>query len=71
MTELHDFEEKPRWAANLNLMPELNDGMVLNIAPLWELIPLKEARKYWEQLLVGKYAWSSIAGQLREKGLVE
>ena len=49
----------------------VNDGVVLNIAPLWELVPWKEAKSYWEELLEGKYEWSSIGKQLREKELVK
>ena len=45
--------------------------MVLNLAPLWELVPWREAKDYWEELLEGKYEWSSIGKQLREKGLVK
>jgi hypothetical protein len=70
LSELRDFEEKLRRAANRQLEPDLNDGVVLNIAPLHELVPWKEARKYWDELLEGKYEWSSIGKQLREKGLV-
>jgi hypothetical protein len=43
---------------------------LLNIAPLWELVPWKEAKNYWEELLDGKYEWSSIGKQLRKKGIV-
>jgi hypothetical protein len=71
LSELRDFEEKLRRAANLNLELDLNDGVVLNIAPLWELVPWKEAKRYWDELLEGKYAWSSIGKQLRDKGLVK
>jgi len=71
VSELRDFEDKLRRAANLHLEPDLNDGVVLNIAPLWELVPWKEAKNYWEELLEGKYEWSSIGKQLREKGLVK
>jgi hypothetical protein len=70
LSELRDFEDKLRRAANLHLDPDLNDGVVLNIAPLHELVPWKEAKKYWDELLAGKYEWSSIGKQLREKGLV-
>jgi hypothetical protein len=71
LSELRDFEDKLRRAANLNLEPDLNDGVVLNIAPLCELVPWKEAKSYWEELLDGKYEWSSIGKQLRQKGLVQ
>jgi hypothetical protein len=71
LSELRDFEDKLRRAANLHLVPDLNDGVVLNIAPLWELVPWKEAKNYWEELLEGKYEWSSIGKQLRQKGLVK
>jgi hypothetical protein len=45
--------------------------VVLNIAPLWALVPWKEAKAYWDDLMKGKYEWSSIGKQLRQKGLVE
>ena len=54
ISELRDFEDKLRRAANLHLEPDLNDGVVLNIAPLWELVPWKEAKNYWEELLEGQ-----------------
>ena len=71
LSELRDFEDKLRRAADLHLEPNLDDGVVLNIAPLHELVPWGEAEKYWEELLEGKYEWSSIGKQLRQKGLVK
>jgi len=70
MAELYDFRDKLRHAADLQLAPDLNDGVVLNIAPLWELVPWSEARKYWEELRAGKYEWSSIGKQLRERKVI-
>lgn len=71
LSELRDFGEKLRRAADLHLAPDLNDGVVLNIAPLHELVPWNEAEKYWNELMDGKYEWSTIGKQLRDKGLVK
>jgi hypothetical protein len=71
LSELRHFEDKLRRAANLHLEPDLNDGVVLNIAPLWELVPWKEAKAYSDDLMKGRYEWSSIGEQLRAKGIVQ
>ncbi len=71
LSELQDFENKLRRAANLHLEPDLNDGVVLNIAPLYELVSWKESQSSWDELLEGKYEWSSIGRQLRQKGMVK
>jgi hypothetical protein len=71
ISEVRDFAEKLRRVANLHLDPDLNDGVVLNIAPLWELVPWKESKKYWEELRDGEYEWSSIGKQLRQKGIAQ
>lgn len=68
--ELANFEEQLRQVAELQLEPDLNDGVVLNIAPLRELVPWPEAKRYWNELLAGKYEWSTVSQQLRERGVV-
>jgi hypothetical protein len=71
LSEIYDFRDKLQRVAHLHLEPDLNDGVILNIAPLRELVPWSEAKKYWEELLAGKYEWSSISKQLREKGMTK
>lgn len=41
----------------------IDDGVILRLAPLWELLPLwkAEPKKYWERLERGDFDWSHIA----------
>lgn len=72
LADLREFRDRLDRAARLHLRPDLNDGVALNTAPLHELMPQpwKEAKGKWDELLAGKYEWSSIGKQLREKGMV-
>ena len=48
------YKPEPNW---------IDDGVILRMAPLWELIPIwwREPKKYWERLQQGQYDWSHIA----------
>jgi hypothetical protein len=46
--------------------PSLDDGVIINFAPLWRLTPQHrawqtECRKTWDKLLAGDYDWSHLA----------
>jgi hypothetical protein len=41
--------------------PDLNDGVILNLASLHAVVPWKEAAKTWDELAAGKYDWSHVA----------
>ena len=43
--------------------PHIDDGVLINMAPLWELIPSwqTEPKKCWQALEQGKYDWSHMA----------
>ncbi|RRR74211.1 MAG: hypothetical protein EI684_07550 [Candidatus Viridilinea halotolerans] len=71
LSDIRELRDRLDRAVRHYLAPDLNDGVVLTIAPLHELVPWKEAKHYWEELLAGKYAWSSIGKQLRTQGLVD
>jgi len=71
LSELRDFEDKLRRAASLHLEPDLNDGVVLNIAPLTELVPWKEAKTYGKNFSQGNTSGPPSGKQLRQKGLVK
>ena len=49
--------------------PDLNDGVVLTMAPLWRLVPQhkawqKELKAAWDALCSGKYDWAHVAMHL-------
>lgn len=71
VAEVSAFGKTLDRVALLNLPPDPNDGVTIGIAPLWELVPWKEAQRTWEKLLAGEYAWSTMAQRMREKGIVK
>lgn len=52
-----------------NLPPDLNDGVLISIAPLHPLLPWKEAERMWDALVKGEYGWSTMSQQMKEKDL--
>lgn len=49
--------------------PDLNDGVIINFAPLWRLAPQnktwqKECKKVWDKLVKGDYDWAHLAMHL-------
>ena len=65
MRELRDELEAvtPLWA------PDLNDGIVIVLAPLWKLFVhhkpwSKELKKHWDKLAAGDYDWAQLAMHL-------
>lgn len=54
IAELHDFHDKLKRAADLRLEPDLNDGVVLNIAPLCELVPWSESQEILGRAVTGQ-----------------
>lgn len=44
----------------------MNDGVILNFAPLWRLVPQhkswqKECKSCWDKLVAGDYDWAHLA----------
>jgi len=71
VAEVTEFRDRLDRIALLNLPPDLNDGVTIGIAPLWELVPWKEAQKMWNKLVNGEYEWSTMSQRMRERGLVK
>ncbi|MCG8006851.1 MAG: BREX-1 system adenine-specific DNA-methyltransferase PglX [Candidatus Thiodiazotropha lotti] len=68
VTELRAFlTELKRIAPLWN--PNLNDGVIINFAPLWRLVSQhkawqKECKKVWDKLVKGDYDWAHLAMHL-------
>jgi hypothetical protein len=65
LVELREMVEElaPLWA------PDLNDGIVIVLAPLWRLFShhkpwMRELKKHWGKLAKGEYDWAQLAMHL-------
>jgi hypothetical protein len=68
VAELSSFREEVERIAPL-WNPDLNDGVIINFAPLWRLAPQhkawqKECKSCWDSLVAGDYDWAHLAMHL-------
>ncbi|NTX41653.1 type II restriction endonuclease subunit M [Myxococcus sp. CA033] len=66
--ELRAFLDEVKRVAPL-WKPNLDDGVIINFAPLWRLVPQnkawqKELKSTWDALADGKYDWAHLAMHL-------
>lgn len=66
--ELRTFLDEVKRVAPL-WNPNLDDGVIVNFAPLWRLVPhhkpwQKELKSTWDALCAGKYDWAHLAMHL-------
>jgi hypothetical protein len=66
--ELRAFLDEVKRVAPL-WQPNLDDGVLINFAPLWRLVPQnkswqKELKSTWDALCEGKYDWAHLAMHL-------
>lgn len=66
--ELRAFRDEVTRVAPL-WKPDLDDGVVLTMAPLWRLVPQhrawqKELKAAWDSLCAGEYDWAHVAMHL-------
>src|SRR4029077_6198562 len=71
--ELRAFREEIARVAPL-WNPDLNDGVIINFAPLWRLIAhrawQKNVESCWDSLATGEYDWSHLAMHLWPERIV-
>jgi len=76
-----EIEDQEKFVAELTAMaeeveriaplwnPNLDDGVIINFAPLWRLVPQnkswqKECKSCWDKLVKGEYDWAHLAMHL-------
>ena len=59
--ELTEFQKRLKATTDMGYDPDIDDGVILNMAPLHELIPWAEPKKFWEELEKGRYDWAHLA----------
>lgn len=66
LEELEHFRKDINEVIASRYKPNIDDGVILNMASLYKLIPWKEPEKYYKELQEGKYEWSQISRIFKE-----
>jgi len=65
------LDRRDETGATVGFNPDINDGVILNMAAIHELIPWKEPVKYWQELQAGRYDWAHLAMHYWPKRVTE
>lgn len=61
LREIESFEGELRRVAEGGWAPELDDGVMVNLASLYAIVPWQEPEKVWTKLERGDYDWAHLA----------
>ena len=61
LEELEAFKQDIQEVVDTGFKPDIDDGVILNMAPLHKLIPWNEPLKFYKELQKGKYEWAQVS----------
>jgi hypothetical protein len=62
LDDVQEFAQRLNAVTQRGYTPHVDDGVLLNAAPLWELLPSwPDAKKAWQGLEAGEYDWAQQA----------
>lgn len=61
LEELRAFKRDIQEVIDTGFKPDIDDGVILNMAPLYKLIPWKEPEKYYKNLQMDQYKWAHVS----------
>ena len=62
LDDLQEFANRLSRVIQKGYTPHIDDGVLLNAAPFWEILPSwPETKKAWQELEAGKYDWAQQA----------
>ena len=62
LDDVQEFSKRINAIIQKGYTPRIDDGVLINAAPLWELLPSwPDTRKAWKELEDGKYDWAHQA----------
>jgi hypothetical protein len=73
LDDVKEFNEHLKRITQRGYTPHIDDGVLLNAAPLWEILPSwPETKKAWQDLEAAKYDWAQQAmeywpGRVKDK----
>lgn len=66
LDDVQEFAQRLNRITQRGYTPHIDDGVLLNACPLWELLPAwPETKKTWQELQAGEYDWAQQAMEYR------
>ncbi|MFW9875684.1 MAG: BREX-1 system adenine-specific DNA-methyltransferase PglX [Candidatus Thorarchaeota archaeon] len=70
LEELKEFYKNFIEIIDLSLPFDLDDGVAVNIAPFYKLVPWNDPKNNWDKIIKGEFEWSTLSKHLKKRGKI-